>query len=451
MPEPAMERNRCQIEATSLDEAGGGVGTADGVRVHAFDLLPGERAEVALEHRSPHKDEAWGRVVKRLSEPSPDRVAPPCPAFGRCGGCVWQHVAYRAQLTAKRDRVVAAVGELGPVGPVMPSPIEIGYRNKGKYVAARAGRGLVLGAFAPRTHAVVDTIGCRVVAPVIDEVAAWVRGAAMAAHLEPFDEASRAGELRYVVIRAGRDGDALVALVVAPAAAPAKVEQVAAAVARHPAVRSVVAWVNARTDGAILPHDAELVLALGPPHLTEVVSGVPVEVGAGEFLQVNRDQAQAMYDRVVVLGGARPGLRAVDLYAGLGGITFALAGAGAEVHAVELDPAAVRGLTRAAALAGLGARVSARAGDAAAIPAMRPDLVVVNPPRKGLGAARRALAALAAPTIIYVSCGPESLGKDLRALVAGGWRVDAIEPFDLMPGTPQVETLVRLVRAGATG
>jgi 23S rRNA (uracil1939-C5)-methyltransferase len=446
MPEPGMERNRCQITATSLDEAGCGVGAADGVIVHAADLLPGERAEIAIEHKSPHRSEAWGRVVRRIGASSVDRVTPACPGFGRCGGCVWQHLAYPAQLAAKRARVVDEVGAFGAVTEVVPSPIELGYRNKGKYVVARDGGRIVLGAYAPRTHAVVDTIGCRVVAPVIDEVAAWVRGAAEAAGLEPYDEATRHGELRYVVIRASAAGDTLVALVIAPHAAPAKVEHVANAVSRHPAVRAVVAWVNARTDGSILPHDAELALSLGPAHLIETVSGVELEVGAGEFLQVNRAQAQAMYDRVAQLAGAGPGTSAVELYAGLGGITFALARAGATVHAIEIDHAAVQALTRAAARAGLAERVTARAGDAGSVCAPRPDVVVVNPPRRGLGPARAAVIALGAPTVVYVSCGPESLAKDLRALTAEGWRADAIEPFDLMPGTPQIETIVRLRR-----
>jgi len=446
-----MERNRCEVEAAGLDEAGLGVGVTDGVTIHVADLLPGERAEVAIEHDSPHRPEAWGRVLRRSGPTAPDRVEPACPGFGRCGGCVWQHLAYPAQLARKHARLVdAGDPALIPAPPpVVPSPTELGYRNKGKYVAARAGGRLVLGAYAPRTHAVVDTIGCRVVAPVIDEIAAWVRGAAEAAGLDAYDERTRTGALRYVVIRANAAGDALVALIVAPEAEPAEVEEVAAAVARHPAVRSAIALLNRRTDGSILPPEAELVLSLGPPTLPETISGVTVEVGPSEFLQVNRDQAQAIYDRVAVLAGAAPGVAAVDLYAGLGGITFALARAGATVHAIELDAGAVASLVRAAARAGLADRVTAHAGDAAAArsPA-RPDVVVVNPPRKGLGAGGlRAVIDLGAPTIVYVSCGPESLGKDLAALRAAGWRADTVEPFDLMPGTPQVETVVRLVRS----
>ena len=207
-----MERNRCLVLADALDDAGHGVGVDRGVTVHVADLLPGEQAEVALEHASPHTAQAWGRVARRIGPASPDRVAPACPAFGRCGGCVWQHLAYPAQLGRKHDRVTRALGPGIAVAPVEPSPAERHYRNKGKYVAARLGRRLILGAFAPRTHAVIDTAGCQIVAPIVDEVAAWIRGAAEAAELEPYDEATRRGDLRYAVVRASAAGTVSVTL-----------------------------------------------------------------------------------------------------------------------------------------------------------------------------------------------------------------------------------------------
>jgi len=179
---------------------------------------------------------------------------------------------------------------------------------------------------------------------------------------------------------------------------------------------------------------------------------VPVEVGAGEFVQVNRAQATAMYTRVVELAEPKPGTRAVDLFAGLGGIGLHLARAGVTVVAVEIDRDAVAQLRRAAERAHV--PLTAVAGDAGDLPAevraelgATPDVVVVNPPRKGLSeGARELVIALSARTLIYVSCGPEALGKDLVALAAHGYAPDAIEPFDLMPGTAQVETVVRLRR-----
>jgi 23S rRNA (uracil1939-C5)-methyltransferase len=451
--------SKCQVTATWLDEAGHGVGTADGQRVHVADLLPGERAEDAIDHTSPHRPEAWARIVRRLGAASSDRVEPACPGFGRCGGCLWQHLAYPAQLAAKRARVVAALADVPAVrdgavsvGEVRPSPQLLGYRNKGKYVVGRAktalGDSIVLGAYAPRSHHVIDTLGCQVVAPIIDEVATWVRGAAENAQLAPYDEATRAGDLRYVVIREAA-GDVMVALVVTSSAPRSKLEQVANALARHPAVRGLVAIRNDRRDGAIVPSGSSAQVLFGHGHLVEELAGVRVAVGAGEFLQVNRAQAQAMYARVAELAGDMRGKRAVDLFAGLGGFGLHLARAGAEVIAVEIDHDAVAQLRRAAERAHLPlTAIASDASESLAGQLGTPDLVVVNPPRKGLSATTHdLLTALAAPTLVYVSCGPESLGRDLLALAAQGWQPDLIEPFDLMPGTAQIETLVRLRRS----
>jgi 23S rRNA (uracil1939-C5)-methyltransferase len=443
------------VIAKALDEAGAGIGTADGLRVHVVDLLPGERAEVVVDHASPHRAEAWGRISRRFGAPSPDRVTPACPAFGRCGGCTWQHLAYPAQLAAKRARVVAAlatVPDLPRIADVRPSPAELGYRNKGKYVAGTTGAGeLVLGAYAPRSHHVVDTLGCRVVAPIIDEVASWVRGAATRAQLVAYDEATRTGELRYAILREA-GGDVMIVLVVSSAAPRAKLERLANAMSKHTAVRGIVSITNDRRDGAIVPSGSTARVLLGHGYLVESFAGVPVEVGAAEFVQVNRAQAAAMYARVAEL--ARPATTAVDLFAGLGGIGLHLARAGTRVVAVEVDRDAVAQLRRAAEHASL--PLVALAGDAGALaPDLReelgdrPDVVIVNPPRKGLAGALPLVVELAAPTIIYVSCGPESLGRDLTGLAAHGYRADAIEPFDLMPGTAQVETLVRLSRTSS--
>jgi 23S rRNA (uracil1939-C5)-methyltransferase len=450
----APQPNRCEVEATTLDDSGAGVGLAGATEVHVGDLLPGERAEVAIDHHSPHKPQAWGRIVRRIGRASPERALPLCPGFGRCGGCVWQHLAYPAQLAAKRARVAAALAEVPAVAvgaveiaAVRPSPELTGYRNKGKYVVGQTGDHLVLGAYAPRSHHVVDTLGCRIVAPIIDEVATWVRGAAERAGLAAYDERARTGELRYVIVREAA-GDVMVVLVVAPRTPRAKLDRVAAALAKHPAVHSLVAIENDRRDGAIVPSGASATVLLGHGHLIEQLAGVAVEVGAGEFLQVNRAQAAAMYARVTELAEARPGMQAIDLFAGLGGIGLHLARAGATVIAVEIDRDAVAQLRRAAQHAHL--PLTAIAGDVGDVRGQlgaRPEVVVVNPPRKGLSAGALAfLAELAAPVILYVSCGPEALGRDLIALAGHGYTPDVIEPFDLMPGTAQVETVVRVRR-----
>jgi 23S rRNA (uracil1939-C5)-methyltransferase len=449
-----MERNRVDVTAVRLDPQGAGVGVGEGCELHVSNLLPGERAVASIEHRSPHRAVAWGDVLRRIGPLSAERVTPACPAFGRCGGCAWQHLGYPAQLQAKRARVVeafAASPQLAAISipEVVPSPRQWGYRNKGKYVAGTVGERIVLGAYQPRTHAVVETLGCKVVEPVVDEVATWAAGAAVAAGITPYVERTRSGQLRYLVIRANREGDVLAGLVVPSASEARKMAPLAGALARHPAVRSVLVMVNDRNDGSIAPSGAPVTTLCGEPKLTEWVSNQPVAVGIGEFLQVNREQADAMYQAVAELAQARAGVRAVDLYCGVGGIALALAGAGAEVSAVELNGEAAAALATAAEAKHL--PITVHHGDAAHASAQirhPSDVVVVNPPRRGLSPeGRKAVLALAAPRLVYVSCGPESLAQDLVALGEAGYAIDAVRPFDLMPGTAQVETVVALQRS----
>jgi 23S rRNA (uracil1939-C5)-methyltransferase len=443
-----MMRNRCVLEAEALDVHGFGVGHSSGLDLRVADLLPGERAEIEVEHRSPHGARAWGHVLRRLGDPPPERVAPACPRFGQCGGCTWQHLSYPAQLRHKRQRVDASLAALAPPGvtvePVVPSPQVVGYRNKGKYVVGRVAGRLTLGAFLPRTHQLIDTLGCKVVAPVIDEVATWARGAAEAAGLAAYDEGSQRGELRYVIVRSNADEEVLVGIVVTSTASRDRVTRLGEALSRHPSVRGVLAIDNDRRDGGIVPAGSGQRVVSGSATIGERLAGVELQVGIGEFLQVNRAAAAGLHQHVAAIASASEGLRVTELFAGLGGISLILARAGAVVHAVEIDREAVASLAAACVASGLD-RVTAIAGDVGAVPLPASEVVVVNPPRKGLPTPTlKMLAAARVPTLIYVSCGPESLHRDLAALTQGGYVIDKITPFDLMPGTGHIETVVRL-------
>ena len=200
------------VRAETLDDDGRGVGSAGGVALHVADLLPGETAQVAIDHRSRHRPEAWATIRRRDGALSPDRVTPACPGFGRCGGCAVQHLSYPAQLAAKQARVERALAGAA-VDPIVGSPRQLHYRNKGKYVIARDGERWLLGAYEPRTHRVVDTIGCRVVEPAIDAAARQLVAALAGTGLAVYDERTRRGELRYAVIRANAAGESLVAIV----------------------------------------------------------------------------------------------------------------------------------------------------------------------------------------------------------------------------------------------
>jgi 23S rRNA (uracil1939-C5)-methyltransferase len=443
--------DRIELVATDLDLEGLGIGTDGGIEVHASDLLPGERAAVAMDHVSRHAPRAWGAVVERLGPESAERVKPPCPAFSRCGGCAWQHLDYAAQLEHKRRRVeralAGALSTAPAVAPVVASPRQLGYRNKATYVVAASGSGPALGAYAPRSHQWVDTAGCRVVMPAIDRAARAVGAVLVESGLTVYDERSRAGELRYVIVRASRAGQVLVGLVATSGTARGALERAAARIAAEPEVAGVV-WVpNDATSGAILGADGHTEALAGAGSIGEAIAGVSVDVGIDTFVQIHLDQAEAMYGRLADRVGAGPDLRAIDLYCGIGAIAFTLVGRGARALGLERNPVAAAAAQMAAARAGLAERARFETAPAAELPRLLGsdpvDLIVVNPPRQGLDAAvRRALAAQPPPILAYVSCGPESLARDLAELVAAGARIESIEPFDLMPGTGHVETLV---------
>jgi 23S rRNA (uracil-5-)-methyltransferase RumA len=418
-----------------LDDDGSGVGSAAGLEIHIAGALPGETVRARIEHRSPHAPRAWAMLLAREGPESEERVAPACPGHGACGGCALQHLAYPAQLTFKRRLVERALGV--PVEDVVASPHELHYRNKAKYVIAPGPR---LGSYAPGSHRVVDMAGCQVPEEPIDAVA---RAAIRALDGVPaYDERARTGELRYLVVRANRDGELLVVLVAASTGArPALARAARALRTERPDVRGVVLNVNGSTSGSLFGAADDVLDGAGA--LADRVGDVELELSARAFFQINRPQAARLYAEVARAAGARPGLRAVDLYSGVGGIALTLAQRGARVVGVEAYGDAVQDARRSAAANGLGVdfiHADALFGLPEALRRLGAiDVLVVNPPRKGLSAGGRAAVLQARPPrLIYVSCNPRTLGADLRTL---GYRVTWVRPFDLMPGTPHVETV----------
>lgn len=447
------------VSIDALDDDGRGVGRRGGLEVHVAGALPGETVRARIAHRSPHAPRAWADLLGLAGPPADERVVPACPAHGSCGGCTLQHLAYPAQLTAKRQLIERSLAEHPStagleVADVIASAHEIHYRNKAKYVVGEGpGAGLIFGSYAPGSHRVVDMAGCQVPEDPIDEVAHHLRRLLETERLAAFDERARTGELRYVIVRRNAGGELLVVIVAASTrAAPALARAARSLVGAAPAVRGVVLHVNDARSGAIFDADApsDTILA-GTDVLAETVGDVRLELSARAFFQINRQAAARLYAQVAALAGARSGLHAIDLYSGVGGIALLLAGRGAEVVGVEALAAAVSSARHSAETARLSQRARFLAADAAeGLPAAHAllgtvDVLVVNPPRKGLSDdARAAIRGAAPPRIIYVSCGPRSLAGDLAGLIADGYRVSVVQPFDLLPGTPHVETVVQL-------
>jgi 23S rRNA (uracil1939-C5)-methyltransferase len=451
MPEPIADGQALSLVCDDLDDEGAGLAAHGAARVHVAGALPGERVSATVTHVSAHRPEAWARL-DLIDEPSPARRPPACPAYGSCGGCVLQHLDVAAQLEWKGERVrraLAAHPALAgvSVGAGVPSPRALGYRNRSKLVCASADGGVVLGAFAPRSHDVVDLLGCRISEAPLEDVAAGLRGLLAGAGVAPYDERTFAGTLRHVVLRANAAGQVLAVLVVARPGVP-EVEALARALrAAQPQVVGVIENVN-RTRGNVIFGDEERVIE-GEATLEDRVGDVRLRLSPRAFFQANRDVAALAYAAIARELAVQQAETVVDAYCGVGGIALTLARQGAAVLGIEEHSAAIDDATASAALNGV---TNARfvAGDVAVklrdVP--RADVVVLNPPRKGCGSSALVEVARLRPrAIAYLSCDPVTLARDLAALTERGFRVRSVTPFDMMPHTPHVEALAILDRA----
>jgi len=444
-----------------LDHNGAGVADvqtdAGRFRLHVAGALPGEHVRAKVAHVSPHAREqgqdAWADL-EEMATASPERVAPPCPADHRCGGCPLACWAYSAQVEWKRGLVASAIAEQEdlthvPVAACVPSPQPFGYRGNAKYVFGhdRDGR-LVLGAYAPRSHEIVDMADCPVAEPALAEVAAALLTVLVQHAVAPFDEVRRTGLLRYAILRANADGKVLVTLVTCHESWP-QAETIARALAAAcPAVLGIVHNVNSASGNALFGEPERLLF--GCATIEDTVGPARIRLAPRSFAQANRLVAGRAYHDIAA-AAARIGSidRVVDAYAGAGGIALSLAPLAREVVAIEENQAACA--TAQAFLAERTPRANIRfvIGDVAdhlagAGPA---DLVVLNPPRKGCApAVLVALAQLQPRLVAYLSCNPISLARDLAALARLGLRTVGITPYDMLPHTPHVEALALLVK-----
>jgi 23S rRNA (uracil1939-C5)-methyltransferase len=419
--------------------------------------LPGERVAAVVEHVSRQALAAWAKL-DLVEVPSPARRSPACRAFGLCGGCLLQHLDGNAQLVWKQARVARALGARPELAEVrveacVASPHPLGYRNKSKLVAARAGGRLVLGGYAPRSHDVVDLAGCRIAEPPLDETAAASRAILDQAGVRPYDEATLTGELRHVVLRANHAAEVLAVLIVARPLPDAEALGRRLREAR-PEIVGVVEHLN-RGRGNVLFSDAgdneRSLDGAGAIEDRLDVGGraVRVTLSPGAFFQANRGVAALAYAAIGRALSVRSTDRVVDAYCGVGGIALALAPDAAEVVGVESHEGAVASAAASAARNGItNARFVAADASAALAKLDRADLVVLNPPRKGCApAVLDEVVRLAPRAIAYLSCDPDTLARDLALLAARGYRGDAVTPFDMLPHTPHVEALAILWRS----
>jgi 23S rRNA (uracil1939-C5)-methyltransferase len=414
------------LRIDGIAAGGAGVGRApDGRAVFVHRTAPGELVEARVRERKPR----WARAeLVRVLEPSPSRRAAPCPFYARCGGCTLEHLEYEAQLRAKALIVSDALRRIGgldlAIPEIVPSPAEFHYRNRISLTLVRMRGGSVIAGFHElgRPDRVVD-IDASCLLPELAVAEAW---GALRRNWGR-DAARLPSGLRLrLTLRAAASGRA--ALLVQGGYSTGAPDEL---LERIPSLQSI--WHQPRVAAA--PQ-----LLAGETLLSEAWEEEELALSGAVFLQVNRQAAALLEDYVVQRAGALAGQRVIDAYCGVGLHARRLARQGAAVTGIELDPHAVQEARRAAADADF---IAGRVEDV--LPAVLPaDLAVLNPPRSGLAAgAVDALQAAPAARLIYISCDPATLARDLQRL-APVYAVRSIRCFDLFPQTAHTETVVEL-------
>lgn len=436
---------------TDYTAEGQGVAHIDGCAVFIPNAIVGERVRVRLDKAK--KTWASGKIVEIL-EKSPHRVNRACPVAKLCGGCNFWHMDYQEELRLKSQRVKTCLNRLAGENleevPIAGAETCLGYRNKAQYpVAVKKGRAYA-GFFRAETHDVVENDRCRILPEETDRVKAIVMDHVNQYRISVYDEQTHKGLLRHIYVRRGAvSGQILLCLVVNGGSFP-KWEALAERLKAVEGFHSLVLAVNRRPGNAVLGD--EFITLYGPGCIEDTLCGLTFRLSPRSFYQVNHAQAQRLYELAVSQAAISKTDTVLDLYCGVGTITLVMAKAAGRAIGVEVVPQAVEDARENAARNGIqnAEFFCADAGQAALElegQGVRPDVIVVDPPRKGLsGDAIEAIARMAPRRLVYVSCDPATLARDVALLKQRGYALKAAQAADLFPRCAHVESICCLVR-----
>ncbi len=444
---PALEKNRIyRAHIDGYSSEGLGIARIDGQVVFVHGAVRGETCDVLV--MKVLKNAAFGKIAA-LADPSPARRQPDCPYYGRCGGCDFRHMSYEEELWAKRARVQDALTRIGgaevTVEEILGAEQPLHYRNKSIYPISPAGE---VGFYRARSHQVVHVEHCLIQKPEADALAQAVRDYIARFQVEPYNEATGRGLLRHLYVRTSCRGESLACLLVNGSRLPHEQELVDMLRAAAPGVCGVVLGENTRRGNAILGDRYRTLW--GRDYLTDTLCGLELRLSVPSFYQVNHDQAQRLYEKALEYAGLTGRELAVDLYCGAGTITQVLARRARHVIGGEIVPEAIRDAEDSARRNGV-ENVEFLCGDASRLAAelrqrgLRPDVICVDPPRKGLAPdVVEAAASMEPERIVYVSCDPATLARDVARFAPLGYCPVRACAVDLFPGTAHVETVCLL-------
>ena len=451
------------LSITALASDGAGVGHAGGLTLFVKRTVPGDTIRAQVIRLK--KTYGFAKLLQVL-EPSASRVRPACPAAARCGGCQIMQMDYSAQLAAKETKVRDALTRIGGldlsgvnVAPILGMNDPGRYRNKEQVpVGQDASGNPVFGFYAEHTHRIVPMpeydclLGDAGNAAILKAVRSWI----LQYKIPVYSEETHAGLVRHILMRTAKSGETLVCLVSADEKVP-HLEALVKAL-QDIGVASVCLNVQNKPDNVILgPHTATLA---GDGFITDTIGELAFRVSTNSFFQVNRAQTEKLYAKALEFADLHGGETVWDLYCGIGTISLFLAQKAKKVYGVEIIPQAVanarenariNGLTNAEFFTGEAETIvpafyeKKRGERADSDPALTPDVMVVDPPRKGCAPQLLdTMVRMSPKRIVYVSCDPATLARDLKILTAAGYRLTDVQPVDMFPETMSVETVCAL-------
>lgn len=451
-----MKNDIVTLEITDITPEGYGVGRIDGKVFFVADTAVGDICEcIILKELKSH---SFAKLVNILT-PSRDRIESDCAVSRRCGGCVFRHISYDAELELKKNTVKQAFSRIAGIN-IKVNDVVSGnperYRNKVQYPFSCENGITQFGYYARRSHRIVSHSSCPLQDLVFTDIASYCAELCDKLHIPGYNESSGKGIVRHAVMRKNRKGEILLCLVVAEKHRRLSIlaEEIAK---KFPQIIGIHININKKRDNVIFGD--ETYRLLGVNTLTDSLCGKTFEISPRAFYQVNADMAEKLYSHASTLANRKEdGSIILDLYCGAGTIGLCLANDSDKLCGVEIIDAAIEN-------AKINARQNGRSeentlfvcGDASVGVEEckrrfgKPDIIIVDPPRKGLDTAVIETVVKASPEqVIYISCDPATLARDCAVFAESGYFADSATPFDLFPRTGHIETVVLLERAGST-
>ena len=455
---PLQKNQILTLRIERLSSDGSGVAhSADGEAVFVPGTAPGDEARVRIVKDCGRY--AFG-ILDELLTPSPDRIPVDCPVAGPCGGCSLRHLDYAAELRAKQESVLDAFRRIGglevPVLDILPSPDVDRYRNKVQFPVGIDKNGVpCIGFYAGRTHRIVPCPDCKLQPSVLNEIGNALCAFFAQQGIRPYDEQSGKGLVRHIFLRRGaHSGQIMVCLVCTRAKLPHAEQLCTALRGQFPAISTILLNVNAKNTNVILGSENHILY--GPGYIEDTLCGVPVRLGPLSFYQVNTLAAERLSGVAAQYAQLTPDDTLLDLYCGMGTIGLSMAEQCRELIGVEIVPEAIESAKANAARMGEAVAAKSRffcadAGQAAtqlAAEGLHPDIVMLDPPRKGCDEATLSAVVRMAPRrVVYVSCIPATAARDAAWLEQNGYHAEKVQPVDLFPRTKHCECVLLMSKA----